>query len=127
MTLGAALTKRRRRPKQLKKGGGSPTIHGIAGEIALMVPEPDGKKAEGYFERAPAVAREQQAKSWELRAAIAWPGYDAIRVNDSRGTSFSPRSIVGSLRASIGSRRPKSRWRRSKHQRDPDMAAVDRT
>jgi predicted ATPase len=27
-------------------------------------------KAEAYFERALAVAREQQAKSWELRAAM---------------------------------------------------------
>jgi predicted ATPase len=44
-------------------------IHRIAGEIALMPPEPDGTKAEDYFERALAVARAQQAKSWELRAA----------------------------------------------------------
>jgi predicted ATPase len=41
----------------------------IAGEIALMLPAPDGAKAEDYFERALEVAREQQAKSWELRAA----------------------------------------------------------
>jgi predicted ATPase len=42
-----------------------------AGEIALMSPEPDAAKAEGYFERALAVARQQQAKSWELRAAMS--------------------------------------------------------
>jgi class 3 adenylate cyclase/predicted ATPase len=42
-----------------------------AGEIALMSPEPDAAKAEAYFERALAVAREQQAKSWELRAATS--------------------------------------------------------
>jgi class 3 adenylate cyclase/predicted ATPase len=42
-----------------------------AGEIALMEPEPDAAKAEAYFERALAVAREQQAKSWELRAAMS--------------------------------------------------------
>ena len=46
-------------------------IHRIAGEIALMSPEPDAAKAEAYFERALAVAREQQAKSWELRAAMS--------------------------------------------------------
>ena len=46
-------------------------IHRIAGEIALMSPEPDVAKAEAYFERALAVAREQQAKSWELRAAMS--------------------------------------------------------
>ena len=46
-------------------------VHRMAGEIALMSPEPDAAKAEAYFERALAVAREQQAKSWELRAAMS--------------------------------------------------------
>ena len=45
-------------------------VHLIAGEIALKSPQPDAAKAEAYFERALAVAREQQAKSWELRAAM---------------------------------------------------------
>jgi predicted ATPase len=36
-----------------------------------MSPEPDAAKAEAYFERALAVARKQQAKSWELRAAMS--------------------------------------------------------
>jgi predicted ATPase len=43
----------------------------MAGEIALLSPEPDAAKAEAYFERALAVARKQQAKSWELRAAMS--------------------------------------------------------
>ncbi len=43
----------------------------IAGEIALKMPEPDVAKADVYFERALAVARKQQAKSWELRAAMS--------------------------------------------------------
>jgi predicted ATPase len=46
-------------------------VNRIAGEIALLSPEPDLAKAEAYFERALAVAREQQAKSWELRAAMS--------------------------------------------------------
>ena len=46
-------------------------VHRIAGEIALMSPEPDTAKAEAYFARALAVARQQQAKSWELRAATS--------------------------------------------------------
>jgi predicted ATPase len=46
-------------------------VHRIAGEIALKSPEPDVAKAEAYFERALAVARKQQAKSWELRAAMS--------------------------------------------------------
>ena len=46
-------------------------VHRTAGEIALMSPEPDAAKAETYFDRALAVARSQQAKSLELRAAIS--------------------------------------------------------
>jgi predicted ATPase len=46
-------------------------VHRIAGEIALMSPERDAAKARPYFERALAVARQQQAKSWELRAAMS--------------------------------------------------------
>ena len=46
-------------------------VNRIAGEIALKSPEPDAAKAEAYFERALAVARQQQAKSWELRAAMS--------------------------------------------------------
>jgi predicted ATPase len=41
------------------------------GEIALLSPQPDAAKAQVHFERALAVARQQQAKSWELRAAMS--------------------------------------------------------
>ena len=43
----------------------------IAGEIALMMPPADAIKAEGYFDRALAIARARRAKSWELRAAMS--------------------------------------------------------
>jgi class 3 adenylate cyclase/predicted ATPase len=46
-------------------------VNRIAGEIALLSPEPDAARAEEYFERALAVARAQQAKSWELLAAMS--------------------------------------------------------
>ena len=46
-------------------------LHRVAGEVALKSPEPNAAKAEAYFERALAVARQQQAKSWELRAATS--------------------------------------------------------
>ena len=46
-------------------------IHRTAGEIALMSPEPDAAQAQAHFERAIAIARAQQAKSWELRAATS--------------------------------------------------------
>jgi predicted ATPase len=46
-------------------------VHRVAGEIALKFPEPDTVKAEAHFERAIMVARQQQAKLWELRAATS--------------------------------------------------------
>jgi predicted ATPase len=46
-------------------------VHRVAGEIALKSPAPGTEKAEAYFERALAVARQQQTKSWELRAAMS--------------------------------------------------------
>ena len=46
-------------------------VHRVAGEIALRSPEPDAVKAQRHFETALAVAREQQAKSLELRTAMS--------------------------------------------------------
>jgi predicted ATPase len=46
-------------------------VQRMAGEVALKLPLPDVVKAEAYFERALAIARSQQAKSWELRAAMS--------------------------------------------------------
>jgi predicted ATPase len=43
----------------------------VAGEIALTSPGRDTVKAQAYFERALSVARQQQAKSWELRASMS--------------------------------------------------------
>ena len=43
----------------------------IAGEIALTSAEPDVAKAEAHFEHGLAIARAQQAKSWELRAGMS--------------------------------------------------------
>jgi class 3 adenylate cyclase/predicted ATPase len=43
----------------------------IAGEIALKLPHLRPSQAEEYFERALTVARMQQARSWELRAAMS--------------------------------------------------------
>ena len=45
--------------------------HRVAGEIALKSPEANVPNAQAHFERALAVARAQQAKSWELRAAMS--------------------------------------------------------
>jgi predicted ATPase len=46
-------------------------IHRVAGEIARTSPERELPRAESYFSRAMAIARAQQAKSWELRAAMS--------------------------------------------------------
>ena len=46
-------------------------VHRTAGEIAFKSPLADAVKAEAYFEHALAVARQQQAKSWELCAAMS--------------------------------------------------------
>jgi predicted ATPase len=43
----------------------------IAGEISLLSPKRDAARAEAYFERALTIAQQQQAKSWELRAAVS--------------------------------------------------------
>jgi predicted ATPase len=45
-------------------------IDRIEGELALKSPQ-DAAKAQTHFERALAVSRQQQAKSWELRAATS--------------------------------------------------------
>jgi len=45
--------------------------HRVAGEIALKSPQRDVAKAQAYFEHSLTVARAQQAKSWELRAAMS--------------------------------------------------------
>jgi predicted ATPase len=43
----------------------------IAGEIALKSAAMGPAKAQAYFELALSVARQQQAKSWEFRAAMS--------------------------------------------------------
>jgi predicted ATPase len=46
-------------------------LHRAAGQLALLDPEQDAAKAEGYFQSSLAVARAQEARSWELRAATS--------------------------------------------------------
>ena len=57
--------------KRTNEGWWEAEVNRIAGEIALMGPRNDSAKAEPHFERAVAVARQQQAKSWELRASMS--------------------------------------------------------
>jgi predicted ATPase len=46
-------------------------VYRTAGEIASLSSQLNAAKAEGYFQRTLTVARQQQAKSWELRAAMS--------------------------------------------------------
>jgi predicted ATPase len=65
--LGRAMTRIETTEERLYEA----EIYRMAGEIALKSPERDQAKAQAYFERALAIARKQQAKSWELRAAMS--------------------------------------------------------
>jgi predicted ATPase len=71
----------------------------IAGEIALKSSKPGTAKAQEYFERALAVSRHQQAKSWELRAAMS----GVIRRSRSKLANCSLRCTAGSPKASTRS------------------------
>jgi predicted ATPase len=46
-------------------------VNRMAGEISLKSADPDATKAKAYFDRALTIARQQQAKSWELRASMS--------------------------------------------------------
>jgi predicted ATPase len=74
----------------------------IAGEISLLSPKRDAAKAEGYFERALSVARQQQAKSFELCAAMS-----LARLWRDQGKVQQPRELLA--RFTAGSRRGSTR------------------
>ena len=61
----------------------------VAGEIALRVQEPDVAKAEAHFARALEIARKQNAKSWELRAATSM-----ARLLRARGDSRAAHDVL---------------------------------
>ena len=46
-------------------------LHRLKGELLLKQTVPDAHQAEACFQQALAIARRQQAKSWELRAAMS--------------------------------------------------------
>ena len=78
-------------------------VHRVAGEVALMSFERDAAKAEAYFERALEVARRQQAKSWELRAAMSMRGSGVTRASRSKLANCSLPCMAGLRRVSIRS------------------------
>jgi predicted ATPase len=54
-----------------EQGDGFPEVYRLQGEFLLCHAVPDTPQAEACFQQALAVARRQQAKSWELRAALS--------------------------------------------------------
>ena len=67
-------------------------IHRLAGDIVLLSGEPDTAKAEAYFEHALAIARQQKAKSFELRAAMSM-----ARLWRDQGKQDEARSLLASV------------------------------
>jgi Tetratricopeptide repeat len=88
-------------------------VHRIGGEIALLMPNPEAAKAEAYFERALAVARQQQAKSTARSDRVpssgsfpllpVSPASGATKANALRPAICSLRSTAGPAKASIRS------------------------
>ena len=87
----------------------------FAGQIALKSPNPDTAKVDAHFKDALAVARQQQAKSWELRAAMSM-----ARLRRHQGKQQHARELLapiygwftegfGRRSRSAGPRRP-ARW-----------------
>jgi predicted ATPase len=64
----------------------------VAGEFSLKSPEQDAAKAQAYFDRALSVARQQQARSWELRAAMSM-----ARLWRDQGKRWEARDLLASV------------------------------
>jgi predicted ATPase len=77
--------------------------HRIAGEVVLLSPVPDTAKAETYFKCSLSVARQQQAKSWELRTAMSlarlWRDQGKVQQRANCLLRFTDGSRRGSTRA----------------------------
>jgi predicted ATPase len=54
-----------------EEGWLSAEVHRLVGETALLPPQADALRAQMHFEMALAIAREQRARLWELRAATS--------------------------------------------------------
>jgi class 3 adenylate cyclase/predicted ATPase len=57
--------------ERTKEGWCEAEVYRTAGEIMLLTPERDVAKAEAYFSDALRIAGKQEAKTWELRAAVS--------------------------------------------------------
>ena len=87
-------------------------LYRLQGALLLQLPRPDVGQAEACFQQALDVARRQQAKALELRAALSLRGSGSSRASGPQPMSSSPRSTAGSRRALTPptSRRPEGCW-----------------
>jgi predicted ATPase len=74
-------------------------LHRVKGDLLMALPRRDPGDAEERFHRAIAIARQQNARMWELRRRPASPGCGAIRAEVPRRTTSSRQSTAGSPRA----------------------------
>ena len=88
-------------------------LHRIKGELLLRQAVPDAPQAEACFQQALAVARRQQAKSWELRAALSLSRLWQQQGKRAEARELLARSTAGSPRGLTPptSRRPGRCWR----------------
>ena len=71
-------------------------LHRLEGRIALEQPEPDRARAEASFLKAIDIARDQEARLLELRAAT-----DLARLWQDTGSSNDPRELLAPILAAI--------------------------
>jgi len=69
-------------------------VNRIAGEVTLKSPQLNAATAEGYFERALAVARQQQAKSCVTRVVGARGLVDSVKVQLPLVSSISVNTVA---------------------------------
>jgi predicted ATPase len=86
--IGEALA----RVESTKEKWAEAEIQQMAGEIALSSPVSDAARAESYFTAALAIARRQQAKSWELRTATSY-----ARVLRDQGRAREARDLLAPI------------------------------
>jgi len=95
--LGEALAAVHKTGRAVLRGGALPAQRGVT--VGVLCREP--WEAETCFQQALTVARRQQAKSWELRAATSLSLSGSTRASALQPMTCSPQSTAGSPRALI--------------------------
>jgi len=70
----------------------APEIERVEAELCLLQPQPAPEEAARHFERAMAIAREREARSFELRATLGW-----ARLLDRQGRRDEARARLGAV------------------------------